>query len=78
MPVHVNLLYGYKMDVNFKVQSILNTGTSDNPVAAAVLVLDYSVSTLMQVRTGTKSYYITGEGETSVLHWSKAHEVGYK
>lgn len=67
-PVDINLMWGYKMDVNFKVQSITNRGTRDNPVAAAVLMLDYAVSTVMQTRTGTKSYFITGEGETSVLH----------
>lgn len=66
-PVDINLMWGYKMDVNFKVQSITNLGSQENPVAGAVLMLDYSVSTVLQTRTGNRSYFISGDGTTTVL-----------
>lgn len=66
-PYDVNLLWGYNLDVSFKLQSVLNLGTHEQPVAGAVLALDYKVSTVLQTRKSSENFFITGLGSTQKL-----------
>lgn len=63
-PTAVNIKWGYSLDVDFKVQSILNQGTAGEPIAGAVLMLDYKISTVLQESRNNKTFYINGLGET--------------
>lgn len=63
-PTAINVKWGYSLDVDFKVQSILNQGSTGNPIAGAVLMLDYKISTVLQESRNNKTFYINGLGET--------------
>ncbi len=59
----VNVKWGYNLDANFKVQTIMNQGSWDNPVAGAVLMIDYKISTVLQEQQNNKTFYVNGLGE---------------
>lgn len=61
-PTGVNVKWGYSLDASFKVQSIMNAGSKQNPVAAAVLEIDYKISTILQEYSASKLFYINGTG----------------
>lgn len=64
-PTSVNVAWGYSLDANFKVQSIVNQGSDANPVAGAVLMIDYRIKTVLMDRTNNASYFINGRGQTT-------------
>lgn len=65
-PTFVDVKWGYKLDVNYKVQSIMNQGSSSNPIAAAVLMFDFNVKTFLQDRIVNETFFINGNGNVSV------------
>lgn len=62
-PTSVDVKWGYKLDASFKVQSIMNEGSLESPVAGAVLMIDYKISTILQERRGNRTFYINGLGK---------------
>jgi hypothetical protein len=60
----VSVSWGYSLDADFKVQSIVNQGSKENPVAAAVLQIDYKMSTVLKESRSSKKFMINGLGET--------------
>ena len=64
-PTSVNVAWGYNLDASFKVQSIMNQGSADSPVAGAVLMIDYRIKTVLMDRMNNASYYINGLGQTT-------------
>lgn len=62
-PTGVNVKWGYSLNADFKVQTIMNEGAWDNPVAGAVLSIDYKISTVLQDQQNSKTFYINGKGE---------------
>lgn len=62
-PTSVNVSWGYKLDAKFYVQSIMNQGTQENPVASAILMIDYNISTVLQSRSGNQTFFINGLGQ---------------
>ncbi len=64
-PIDVMVKWGYKLDAEFKVQTIMNQGTQDNPVAGAVLMIDYNIKTIMQEMNSSKLFHINGNGEVN-------------
>lgn len=67
-PVNVEVSWGYQLDATFSVQSITNMGSSEDPVAAAVLNIDYKVKTLMKSSSYSRAFFINGLGHTQTLH----------
>lgn len=65
-PTYVDVKWGYKLDVNYKVQSIMNQGSSANPVAAAVLMFDFNIKTVLQDRSVNETFFINGNGNVAV------------
>jgi hypothetical protein len=65
MPTDVSVSWGYSVDASFKVHSIMNQGTSDNPVASAVLQLNYQVSTVLKTVDKKVTFHINGLGQTT-------------
>jgi hypothetical protein len=62
-PNFVSVKWGYKFDASFKVQTVINEGTYENPIAGAVLMLDSKISTIMQEQQTNKTFYINGLGQ---------------
>lgn len=60
----VEVAWGYNLDANFKVQSIVNQGTKENPVAAAVLQIDYKISTVLKDSRSSRKFLINGLGQS--------------
>ena len=58
----VQVGWGYNLDANFKVQSMTNQGTRQNPIAAAVLQITYKMKTLVKETQSTKKFMINGNG----------------
>lgn len=58
----VEVGWGYNLDANFKVQSMTNQGTRENPIAAAVLQISYKMKTLVKETQSTKKFMINGQG----------------
>lgn len=59
----VNVSWGYNLDVQTKVKSIINEGKWDDPVAGVTLSLDYKISTILQEKRDSKTFYINGLGD---------------
>lgn len=66
-PTRVEVAWGYSFDASFKLESVVNQGSQDFPIAGALLSLDYTVKTLVKESQFSKLYYINGAGE------AKAH-----
>lgn len=64
-PTAVNVKWGYTLNAEFKVQTIMNEGAWDNPVAGAVLSIDYGISTVLQDQQHSKTFYINGKGQVT-------------
>lgn len=64
-PTYVNVLWGYNFDASFKLQSITNQGTSESPVAAVVLMMDYSIKTVMQESSMNETFHVNGLGQVT-------------
>lgn len=63
-PTRVDVAWGYNLDAKFKVHSIFNQGSSDNPNAAAVLQINYTIKTVLKESRSTKKFMINGKGQT--------------
>jgi len=61
----VNVKWGYSLDANFKLETIMNQGSSDEPVAGAVLAIDYKISTVLQEMRESKTFFVNGLGQTT-------------
>lgn len=59
----VKVGWGYNLDANFKVQSIVNQGTTSNPIAAAVLQISYTMKTVLKETKSVKKFMINGNGQ---------------
>lgn len=61
-PDFLNVLWGFDFTATMKLAGIQNQGTRDNPVAAATLLMQYTISNVLNSRTIVDSYFITGRG----------------
>ena len=59
----VTVGWGYDLDANFKLQSIFNTGSNDDPVAAAILEISYTMKTVIKEARSTKKFLVDGLGQ---------------
>jgi len=62
VPVSINTLYGYTFSATMKLNGITNHGTKENPIAGAIMAMEYTVETVLQASLTTDSYHITGRG----------------
>lgn len=63
-PTDVQVGWGYSLDASFKVQSIVNQGSAEDPVAGAVLMIDYTIKTVMKESRQNRSFFVNGLGHT--------------
>jgi hypothetical protein len=59
----VQVGWGYNLDANFKVQSIVNQGTKESPVAAAILQIGYTMKTILKETRSVKKFMVNGNGQ---------------
>lgn len=62
VPASINALFGFDFSANMKVGGISNLGTRVNPVASAILLMDYTVSNVFQSNSKVDNIFITGKG----------------
>ena len=62
-PVSISAGLGFGADTSYEVQSIQNIGTSENPIAAVVLVLNTRVYTMVQEFRKSQAFFISGDGD---------------
>lgn len=64
IPVKVDVMWGFTFNMYAYVpsQTIVNVGTSQDPIAALQLRVSWSASTILKETSGTAVYYIQGDG----------------
>lgn len=62
-PTLVDVKWGYKVDVSYKLQSIINQGSALDPVAGAILMFDFNIKTVLQDKSVSKTFFINGNGD---------------
>lgn len=62
-PTTVDVSWGYTVDATFKVQSIVNQGSSEAPVAGAVLMIDYTIKTVLKESRNSRTFFVNGNGQ---------------
>jgi len=67
IPAEVHVAWGYKFDAEAQVTSVLNTGSSRNPVAAMELGVAWTVSTPVRHMHSSRGYFMTGHGDFTSL-----------
>jgi hypothetical protein len=63
IPESVRTLFGYDFTATMKLGGIQNQGTRANPVAAATLLMEFTVSTIMVASNQVASFFVTGKGD---------------
>jgi hypothetical protein len=67
IPVTASTMFGYDFRATMKLGGIQNTATKENPVAGAILLLEYEVKTVLKADLSVDSFYITGKGAFKAL-----------
>jgi hypothetical protein len=62
VPVTASTMFGYDFRASMKLGGLQNGGTKVNPVAAATLLLEYEVKTVLKADLSVDSFFITGKG----------------
>ena len=66
-PEFVDVSYGYDLNVNYKLQSISNVGSTEAPIAQAIIDLDFKIETVLKTTIRSQSYLIDGLGRLKSL-----------
>ncbi|MBI2069750.1 MAG: hypothetical protein HYT79_04035 [Elusimicrobia bacterium] len=61
-PLLVEVLWGYRFNLNAEVLTVTNAGTAENPLAAMTLVLKWRIATPIKDGQGAMVYYVRGDG----------------
>jgi len=63
-PLNVDVLWGYKFDLTVEIpdSSIVNAGTSEDPVAAMQPIVKWRIATAIKSSDGRCMYYLKGDG----------------
>lgn len=62
IPEHTRTLFGYDFTATMKLGGIQNQGTKNSPIAAATILLEYTVSTVFVASNEVDSFFVTGNG----------------
>lgn len=61
-PEVVNVAWGWSFNATASIPTIMNAGTTENPTAAAEILISSSVRTPLTSLDNTESYYVRGDG----------------
>lgn len=67
IPDHVKVAWGYTLNSTASVPNVMNVGSSEAPIGAAELQLDWEIKTTVQYTRDTEVYYLDGEGRFTAL-----------
>ena len=67
VPEIIETLFGYTFSATMKLGGVQNHGTKENPIAGAILAMEYTVETVIKASLETDSYHITGRGALKQL-----------
>ena len=62
LPADLAVSWGYKFNAQATVPSVVNSGTKQNPVASAQLVMKWSVDTVLRHMESSTAYVVRGDG----------------
>ncbi len=62
VPENVRTLFGFDFTATMKLGGIQNQGTKTNPIAGVTVLMEYTVSSIMNANNQVDSYFITGRG----------------
>jgi hypothetical protein len=62
IPEDLSVMYGYHFDAKVSIPTVTNAGTTEDPVAEAVLQLDWTIDTLIKHEQDSASFFIRGDG----------------
>jgi len=62
-PRTVSVLWGYKLKADVEIPAIVNAGTKENPVARAIMNLNFQFGTVLKEERRTMSFQIDGDGK---------------
>lgn len=63
IPSRVEVSYGHDFSSVMKLGGITNHGTAQDPVAGAMLIIEYKVRSMFKVIETSDTYHITGKGD---------------
>jgi len=67
IPSDINVSWGFKLDAITSVPSVMNTGSSDNPIASAEVHMHYSVTSAVKKDSQESVFYVKGDGSFQQL-----------
>jgi len=62
-PLKVEVNWGMKFHLLVQIPTVMNVGSSDDPVAAMLATLKWQVNTVFKHTQGTSVYYLQGDGD---------------
>jgi hypothetical protein len=74
VPQTVDVKWGFNLDVNVTVPSIVNMGTEEDPLAAIYLDVNYKIHNILRSDSEGQTYLLQGDG---LLMNTKTNEVYY-
>ncbi len=74
-PLTVDVLWGYKFNLSVEIpdSSVVNVGTTQDPVAAMQPVVKWTIATVIKSSDGRSAYYLQGDGLFKELSGPFAH-----
>lgn len=66
-PADLYVAWGYTFSVNVTIPSITNAGTTTSPIAAAEVLVSWTVDTVINHEQQTADYYVRGDGTFQTL-----------
>lgn len=67
VPDYARTLFGFDFEATMRLGGIQNNGTKANPLAGATILLEYTVSSIMNVDSRVDSFFVTGAGKLKKL-----------
>src|SRR5207245_463280 len=62
VPANLSVIWGFNVNAQAAIPNVTNAGTTDQPVAAAEVQLQWTVKTVMKEDRQSTSYYVRGDG----------------
>ncbi len=62
IPISVNVMWGYTLDVTVSVPNTFNVRTPENPLAAIGINVQYAIATIINKNIVTDTYQVQGNG----------------
>ncbi len=66
-PVSVSTAYMFTFNARVSIQSVFNMGTSHNPVAGMLMNISWTVETVLQKKSESRTYSLDGLGKLAAL-----------